>query len=628
VSTGRFERVRELFDRACDLGAAEREAFLTRECAGDAELRQRVDRLLQQTERVSSPIDVSPVGDQIRSALTSMEARPLPERVGRFRVLRLIGRGGMGAVYEAEQDNPRRSVALKVVRSDTASPDVLRRFEHEAQILGRLQHPGIACIHEAGIADIGSGPQPYLAMELIRGSGLRAFLAAQNLDQRAKLDLFVRICEAVDHAHRSGVVHRDLKPSNILIDESGQPKVVDFGVARITTPGTAGATMHTRTGQIMGTLTYMSPEQIVGDGASVDGRSDVYALGVILFELLTGRLPHDFESRSLAEAARMIREEEPSRLSSINSSLRGDLETIVAKALEKDRSRRYASAGDLASDVRRYLRDEPIRARPASTVYQLQKFARRHREVVAGIAAVIVVLAIGLVAASWFAVRESRQRRIAESNEAKAEWSSYRNCIAAADRSLQLNDSARAIALLETAPPALRGWEWKYLRQSADQSRLTITLPQGPVTSLALSADGAFVVGAGSDGMIRRWSAIDGTLVESFLAHKGGVKSIALSADGLWLVSSGNDGSTKGWRRGTNTALWTIEQSPPVHPQAFSEDVLHPTFALARGGEILLVDAATGEAIGTLASCPAVASSAAQSADGTLSRFSRTKRSI
>ncbi len=615
MSAGRLERVRELFDRACDLAPGARDAFLNEQCAGDSELRARVDRLLRQTERASSPIDVSPVGEQIRSALGSMEARPLPERVGRFRVLCLIGRGGMGAVYEAEQDNPRRSVALKVVRSDAASPDVLRRFEHEAQILGRLQHPGIACIHEAGIADIGSGPQPYLAMELIRGSGLRAHLAAGTLDLRAKLDLFVRICEAVEHAHRAGVVHRDLKPSNILINEAGQPKIVDFGVARVTTPGSAGATMHTRTGQIMGTLTYMSPEQIAGDGASVDGRSDVYALGVILFETLTGRLPHDFESRSLAEAARMIREEEPSRLSSINSSLKGDLETIVAKALEKEPTRRYSSAGDLAADVRRFLRDEPIRARPASTVYQLQKFARRHREIVAGIGAVFVVLVLGLVTVSWFAMRETRQRRLAESNEARAEWSSYRNCIAAADRSLQLNDSARAIVMLETAPAALRGWEWRYLRHSADQSRLTISC-DGPVSSLAISGDGEFVIAAGEDGFIRRWNAVDGSLIGSFRAHAGAIKSIALSPDGASLISSGSDGTVKGWRFDAAEPLWTIERSPPVHPRAFSPD--GKTFVLALEGEIRLVDARTGREIESLATCPPVASMVAQSSDGAL----------
>ena len=295
----------------------------------------------------------------------------LPSVIGRYRILSLIGEGGMGAVYEAEQDKPRRTVALKVVKGAWANRELIARFEQESQLLARLQHPGIAQVYEAGTADNGSGLQPYFAMELItNGQPLTEFADARGLNFRQRLALMAQVCDAVHHAHQRGIIHRDLKPRNILVDESGQPKILDFGVARMT-DSDAQATRQTDIGQLVGTLAYMSPEQALADPLELDTRSDVYALGVVLYELLAGKLPYRLSAK-LHEAVATIREQDPTALSSVNRVYRGDIETIVARALEKDKTRRYASAADLAADIQRYLKDEPIMARPASTLYQLQ----------------------------------------------------------------------------------------------------------------------------------------------------------------------------------------------------------------------------------------------------------------
>jgi predicted Ser/Thr protein kinase len=358
------------------------------------------------------------------------QAPPLPLSIGLYRILRLLGEGGMGAVYEAEQDQPRRRVALKVIRAAWASPELLRRFAQESQALGRLHHPGIAQIYEAGSADTGFGIQPFFAMELIQGKPLVEYADMNHLDTRQRMALMIEVCEAVQHAHQRGIIHRDLKPSNILVDESGQPKILDFGIARVTDMD-AEATRQTDLGQLLGTLAYMSPEQVLADPLAIDTRSDVYALGVILYELLTGKMPYQL-SRVLHEAVRTIQQVDPAQLSMVNRVYRGDIETIVAKALEKDKNRRYASPADLAADIRRYLDDQPITAKPATTSYQLQKFARRHKGLVAGIAAVALVLVLGMAATIWEAIQARRQSQIAQAvddflqNDLLAQASAYR----------------------------------------------------------------------------------------------------------------------------------------------------------------------------------------------------------
>jgi serine/threonine protein kinase len=317
-----------------------------------------------------------------------------PVAIGRYLILRVVGEGGMGVIYEAEQEQPCRTVALKIIKPALASPEMLRRFNLESQALGRLQHPGIAQIYEAGTVDTGLGPQPYFAMELIRGISPRDYAETHHLDTRERLAMMVKICDAVHHAHQRGLIHRDLKPGNILVDATGQPKILDFGVARVTDD--AGATLQTNMGQLVGTLTYMSPEQAVADPMDIDKRTDIYSLGVILYELLTGRLPYTV-SKKLHEAIQAIRESDPDPLGKVNRAYRGDIETITRKALEKDRTQRYASAAEMAADIQRYLNAEPIAARPPSASYQLWKFAVRNRGLVVATAAVLVFLIVGVI---------------------------------------------------------------------------------------------------------------------------------------------------------------------------------------------------------------------------------------
>jgi len=332
--------------------------------------------------------------------------------IGRYRIIRILGEGGMGTVYEAEQDQPRRSVALKVIKGSLAGPALLQRFEAESQALGRLHHPGIAQIYEAGSAETPYGLRPFFAMELIHGLSLTQYANQRKLNLRQRLSLMIQVCDAVQHAHQRGIIHRDLKPGNILVDETGQPKILDFGLARAT-DSDAEATRQTDVGQILGTLAYMSPEQVLADPLALDTRSDVYALGVILYELLAGKLPYEL-SRQLPQAIRIIQEVDPHPLSSLSRVYRGDIETIVAKALEKDKSRRYASAADLAGDIRRYLDDQPITAKPASTSYQLKKFTKRHKALVIGVAAVFVVLVLGVIASTSEALRARKAERKAQ----------------------------------------------------------------------------------------------------------------------------------------------------------------------------------------------------------------------
>ena len=306
-----------------------------------------------------------------------------------------------------------------MIRAGYATGEMLRRFENETQALGRLQHPGIAQIYDAGAVETPFGKQPYIAMELVRGQTLLDYCDSQKLNTRERLELMAKICDAVQHAHQRGLIHRDLKPANILVGEDGQPKILDFGVARLT-DSDAQATRQTNMGEIIGTLAYMSPEQVSGEAEDIDTRSDVYALGVILYEVLSGTAPYAI-GRQIHEAVRAIRQDEPTALSSVNRTYRGDIETIVARALEKDKTRRYGSAAELAADIRHYLHDEPIVARPPTTSYQLQKFARRHKAVVSGIAAVFVVLALGVAASTWEAVQARRAQKVSEQQTREAQ---------------------------------------------------------------------------------------------------------------------------------------------------------------------------------------------------------------
>ncbi|MHC5002165.1 MAG: protein kinase domain-containing protein [Planctomycetota bacterium] len=303
---------------------------------------------------------------------------PPSTRIGQFRIRRLIASGGMGAVYEAIQEHPHRIVALKLMKPGVTSRSAMRRFTQEAEILARLRHPGVAQVYEAGTHDDGSGGVPYFAMEYVpKAKTITQYAAVHGLTLAEKIGLFIKVCEAIQHGHEAGIIHRDLKPENILVDEDGEPKVIDFGVARTTDHDLTVTTQHTHTGELLGTLPYMSPEQVSGRRDDLDERSDVYSLGVVLYELLAGRLPYELKDLPLSEVVRTIREAPPARLSDTGSSYRGDLEVVVATALQKSRSRRYDSAASLARDLQHYLDGERIDARPDSAVYLLTTSTRR-----------------------------------------------------------------------------------------------------------------------------------------------------------------------------------------------------------------------------------------------------------
>src|SRR5262245_45542230 len=439
MDAARWQRIQGVFHRVADCGPAERMAALLAACGSDADLREEVQRLLE--------ADASADGFLEQRAIDStggedVDDRRLPDRIGPYRVERSLGRGGMGAVYLAERDDAgfRQTVAIKVVRRGLDGDFILRRFETERQILAALEHPGIARLYDGGTTADG---RPYFVMEYVRGQGLLAYCDSRGLAVGERLGLFRRICAAVQFAHQNLVVHRDLKPSNVIVTAEGEPKLLDFGLAKLLAPGSPDDSCTTMvTALRLMTPEYASPEQVRGE--RVTTASDVYSLGVILYELLTGYRPYRLERHSTAELERAVLEQDPPAPSTavrgretpsstdgeagptralrkvgaprivpparLRRLLRGDLDNIVLKALSKDPARRYASAAELADDLGRYLEGLPVRARPLGRAYRAAKFVRRHRVGMAAATAAAISLLAGFGVAMWQA-RQARAER-------------------------------------------------------------------------------------------------------------------------------------------------------------------------------------------------------------------------
>lgn len=397
-------KVEEIFFCALEKGSAdELDAYLNEVCGGNEPLRSRVQRLLDARPKLGKFLQ-GDASDFIGTIDQPISERP-GNQIGPYKLLQQLGEGGMGVVYMAEQHEPvRRKVALKIIKAGMDTKQVIARFEAERQALSLMDHPNIARVLDAGTT--GSG-RPYFVMELVKGQPITEYCDEHRMTARQRLEMLVPICQAIQHAHQKGIIHRDIKPSNILVaeyDHQPVPKVIDFGVTKATSQALTEKTMFTGYGQIVGTLEYMSPEQAKVNQLDIDTRSDIYSLGVLMYELLTGTTP--FDKRRLRSAAwdeilRIIREEEPPRPStrlseskdslpsvsarrrsepaSLTKLVRGELDWIVMKALEKDRVRRYETAIGLANDIQRYLKDEPVAACPPSATYRFTKFARRNR---------------------------------------------------------------------------------------------------------------------------------------------------------------------------------------------------------------------------------------------------------
>ena len=454
MTVAAIERTEEIFCGALEVSdAAGREVFLDEVCAGDTAARAAVEQLLavhakaEQFFQESGPA-VAPAraalqafardqnigeGHGAEAALDDAEG----QQIGPYKVLQKIGEGGCGMVYMAEQEQPvRRRVALKIIKLGMDTRNVIARFKAEQQALALMEHPNIAHVLDAGATATG---RPYFVMELVRGIKLTDYCDQNKLGVRARLELFNHVCHAVQHAHQKGIIHRDLKPSNILVtlhDGVPVPKVIDFGIAKASEGRLTDNTLFTAFDQFVGTPAYMSPEQAEMSGLDVDTRSDIYSLGVLLYELLTGRTPFDqrqLVGSGLVAMRRTLRETEPSPPSTLLTTLRhqdttttakrrhtesrklismvrGDLDWIVMKALEKDRRRRYESANGLAEDVQRYLNNEPVQARPPSPFYRFHKLVRRNKITFAAIAAVTVALVLGLGTSTWLFFREREAR--------------------------------------------------------------------------------------------------------------------------------------------------------------------------------------------------------------------------
>jgi eukaryotic-like serine/threonine-protein kinase len=569
-------REEALFQAASQLTGAERISFLNGACLGDNVLRQRLEALLAAYEAPDEVLakDAPAAKATIKLELADAPDEAVGQTLGRYKLMERLGEGGCGVVYVAEQTQPvRRRVALKVIKLGMDTKAVVARFEAERQALAMMDHPNIAKVLDAGTTETG---RPYFVMELVRGIRITDYCDQNQLTTNERLDLFIKVCQAIQHAHQKRIIHRDIKPSNILVtlhDGVPVPKVIDFGIAKATEGRLTDATVYTQLHQFIGTPAYMSPEQAEMSGLDIDTRSDIYSLGVLLYELLAGSTPFDAQelmSQGIDQMRKTIREKEPVRPSTrfatlkgddltttakrrsadkakLMHQLKGDLDWIVMKCLEKDRTRRYETATGLAADLKRHLNNEPVVARPPSTAYRMQKAIRRNKISFAAGAVVFGALLLGIIATTWQSVRaihakqealaarqqaeaneakavaaqanETKQRQLAdaartieanlrqqaEAAELVARQKAYASDMKLAQSALAENNLGRAQELLNRQRPLagqkdLRGWEWRYLWQFCQSDALYVACRESnEVSSLSISHDGEWMaVGTGA----------------------------------------------------------------------------------------------------------------------------------
>ncbi|HET6407607.1 MAG TPA: serine/threonine-protein kinase, partial [Chthoniobacteraceae bacterium] len=524
----------------------------------------------------------------IEAELARLKPEEAGEWIGPYKLMEQIGQGGFGTVWVADQERPvRRRVALKIIKLGMDTKEVMARFEQERQALAMMDHPHIAKVFDAGATKWG---RPYFVMELVRGIKITDYCDQANLPTVSRLELFIQVCSAVQHAHQKGIIHRDLKPSNILVtlhDGDPVPKVIDFGVAKATQQQRlTDLTIYTQFEQMIGTPLYMSPEQAEMSGLDIDTRSDIYSLGVLLYELLTGRTPFDPQElmrKGYDEIRRAIREEEPQTPSMFLQTMadatratvaqhrqadpaklaklvRGDLDWIVMKALEKDRTRRYETANGLAKDIQRHLSNEPVNARPASQFYRLRRLVRRNRVTFAAASAVAAALIVGLSVAIYSFLNErtarageTKQREIAEERSRQAQTSAAeataselkaRRFLYAADmnlvqQALRSNNIGLARVILDRHRPGigeqdLRGWEWRYLWQECRSgAQVLLTKREGhTVFSASFSPDGTLLLAGYNDGKVELWDAAARRLRKIVQPRCGQIARVAFSPDG------------------------------------------------------------------------------------------------
>jgi WD40 repeat protein len=591
-------RANDLFLKALELqSASERQAYLDGACRGDAARRAEVEALLDASARAGSFLESPASALRVTLDLPS-DGEDSRTVIGPYKLLEQIGEGGMGTVWMAQQTEPvKRLVAVKLIKAGMDSRQVIARFEAERQALALMDHANIARVLDAGTT---SADRPYFVMDLVKGVPITRYCDEHHLTLRQRLELFIPVCQAIQHAHQKGIIHRDLKPSNVLIalyDGKPVPKVIDFGVAKAAGQSLTEKTLVTGFGALVGTLEYMSPEQAERNQLDIDTRSDIYSLGVLLYELLTGSPPFSrkqLEQAGVFEMLRVIREKEPTKPSTklstaeglpalaanrgteparLKKLVRGELDWIVMKALEKDRNRRYETANSFASDLQRYLHDEPVHACPPSAGYRLRKFAQRNKRALAlaSLLSVILLLAVSALAGSYVRTnaalgRETRAREGLREALQREQETSYLQRIALAGRELGAGNIGRAEVLLDDCPAHLRGWEWRFLKRLRYGGARLIE-HQATVLDVAFSPDGRQIATACLDGALTIWDARTGQKLQPLerrTAPVGGadgafVRGMAYSKDGRYLAVARNDGRVRVWDLSRERQLYTLE---------------------------------------------------------------------